>query len=150
MRTHLAITDWRIKRALVEATEAALGLADHETADDFLRELESLPPGELGPFLQAHGGRLRAHLDAARGRVAGIDERFSAAASMFREFGYVFRLAVTQVEHAEWLESQGRSDEAEPLRAEARETFANLQAAPWLERAAAATAEPEPVDAATS
>jgi len=43
---------------------------------------------------------------------------------------------VTQLEHGEWLAGQGRRDEAEPLLAEARETFERLEAAPWLERAA--------------
>jgi hypothetical protein len=42
---------------------------------------------------------------------------------------------VVQLEHAEWLAGQGRRDEAEPLIAEARETFERLEAAPWLERA---------------
>ena len=46
-----------------------------------------------------------------------------------------FYLAVTQLEHAEWLAAQGASDEAEPLLAEAREIFERLEAAPWLERA---------------
>jgi hypothetical protein len=42
---------------------------------------------------------------------------------------------VTHLEHAEWLDGQGRSEEAEPLLAEARETFERLEATPWLERA---------------
>ncbi len=37
----------------------------------------------------------------------------------------------------EWLETIGRRDEAEPLRAAARETFERLGAVPWLERATA-------------
>ena len=49
----------------------------------------------------------------------------------------VFHLAVTELEHAEWLVSEGRTDEAEPLLAEARATFEQLEAAPWLERTAA-------------
>jgi hypothetical protein len=48
----------------------------------------------------------------------------------------VFYLAVTELEHAEWLTAQGRGDEAQPLLAEARQTFEQLQATPWLERAA--------------
>ena len=65
-----------------------------------------------------------------------MDERFRAAAALFREFGIVFHLAVAQLEHGEWLAAQGRSDEAQPLLAEARETFERLQATPWLERSA--------------
>ncbi len=51
-----------------------------------------------------------------------------------------FWLAITETEHGEWLASHGRAAEAEPLLAEARETFERLEADPWLERVAAAQA----------
>ncbi len=60
---------------------------------------------------------------------------FKAAAGGFREYGFAFWLAVTQLEHGDALVTEGRADEAEPLLAEARETFARLEATPWLERA---------------
>ena len=41
------------------------------------------------------------------------------------------------LEHAEVLIADGRGEEAEPLLAEARDTFAELRARPWIERAAA-------------
>jgi len=52
--------------------------------------------------------------------------------------GLVFLLASTQLDHAEWLVSVGRGDDAQPLVAEARETFDRLRATPWLERSEAA------------
>jgi hypothetical protein len=57
--------------------------------------------------------------------------------------------AATQLGHAEWLHAQGRADGAEPLLAEARETFELLEARPWLERAGqlAPHGEPEAVAA---
>jgi hypothetical protein len=61
---------------------------------------------------------------------------------LFREFGFVFYLAVTQLEHGEWLVGEGRDTEAEPLLSEARETFERLRAAPWLERLDAAGLRP--------
>ena len=61
---------------------------------------------------------------------------------MFREFGFVFYLAVTQLEHGEWLVGEGRDAEAEPLLSEARETFERLRATPWLERLDAAGMRP--------
>jgi hypothetical protein len=64
-----------------------------------------------------------------------VDERFLTAAGIFREFDCLFYLAVTQLEHAEWLEAQGRVEDAQSLLVEAHETFAGLQATPWLERA---------------
>ena len=56
-------------------------------------------------------------------------------AGIFREYGLVFWLAVTLLQHGEWLVSQGRVEQADPLLAEARETFEQLEAKPWLERA---------------
>jgi hypothetical protein len=57
-----------------------------------------------------------------------------------------------QLEHGEWLADRGRHADAERLIAEARETFEQLGAVPWLERAAGALRagrepEPEPVPA---
>jgi len=60
--------------------------------------------------------------------------RFRGATALFREFGIAFYQAVTQLEHGEWLIGQGRSDEADPLLAEAAEAFERIQATPWLER----------------
>jgi predicted ATPase/class 3 adenylate cyclase len=136
----LTITDTGVKATLVEALEAALAVADLEKAEELLRIPESLDAGELTPFLRANTDRLRARFDAARGNHERVDERFRTAASLFREFGLVFYVAVTQLEHAEWLTSQQRADDAEPLLAEARHTFEQLQATPWLERTARALA----------
>jgi hypothetical protein len=45
-----------------------------------------------------------------------------------------FRLAVALFEHGEYLNRIGRAADAEPLLAEARETFERLGARSWLER----------------
>jgi len=76
----------------------------------------------------------RALLAAASGDAGRADSGYRTAASMFREYGYVFRQAVTQLEHAEWLAKEGREPEAAPLLEEAREIFERLEATPWLER----------------
>jgi tetratricopeptide (TPR) repeat protein len=130
----LAITDASMKAVLVEAIEAALAIPDVDKAEELLAIPQSLDPGELTPFLQASTGRLLALLDAARGSDDGIEDRFRAATALFREFGIAFYQAVTQLEHGEWLIGQGRSDEADPLLAEAAEAFERIQATPWLER----------------
>ena len=135
----LAITDSLIKAALVEATETALALPDLDKAEELLAIPESLDPGELTPFLHANTARLRARLDAARGNHEHVEERFNTAAGLFREVGLAFHLAVTQLDHAEWLTAQGRAGEAEPPLAEARRTFERLQATPWLQRTTQAT-----------
>ena len=100
---------------------------------------ELLDPGQATPFLQAHTARFRARLDAARGEENGIDELFRNATRVFREVGVVFYLAVSQLEHAEWLSRQGRGEDAQPLLVEARATFEQLRATPWVERAAQVT-----------
>jgi hypothetical protein len=59
---------------------------------------------------------------------------FKRAAGLFREIASPFYLAVTQLEQGERLVAQRRAGEAEPLLAEAHETFVELGATPWLER----------------
>ena len=92
-------------------------------------------------------GRLVAHGTSRCSVFPAIDESIdlqipsepvSVAAVICREFGFAFHLAVTQLEHAEWLIGQGRADEAQPLLEEACETFERLEATPWLERVDAA------------
>jgi len=134
-----------MKHGLVEAIEAALALADGKRADELLASVETGPPGLRPPFLEAQANRFRA-------RLGGTDEAavagFEAAAARFRELDIPFWLAVTQLEHAEWLTDAGKPGEAEPLFAEARAVFERLEASPWLDRAsrtAAPAREPETV-----
>jgi hypothetical protein len=47
-------------------------------------------------------------------------------------------LAVTLLEHGEWLAGQGRSEDAASLLTEARVIFERLAARPWVERVDAA------------
>jgi len=63
-----------------------------------------------------------------------VEAGFKAAAGMFREPGAPFNLAVTMLEHAEWLARGDRGDEAEPLVRGASEVFERLRATPWIER----------------
>ncbi len=137
-RVELSITDSTIKIALDQAIDAAFDLSDLEKVEELLAILDSLEPGDLTPFLQATAARSHARLGAARGAHEQVEQRFRSAAGLFREFGFVFYVAVTQLEHGEWLVGEGRDAEAEPLLAEARETFERLRAMPWLDRLSAA------------
>jgi ATP/maltotriose-dependent transcriptional regulator MalT len=128
------------KLAFVEAVEAASELGDLDRAEQLLAEGESLGRGIVTPFLEAQLLRLRARLDALRGQHDGHDERLRTAAGLLEEFGLVFHVAVTRLEHAEWLLSVDRGDEAASLLAQARFTFEELRATPWLERVDAAAA----------
>ena len=124
-----------IKQALVEGVEAALELGEQEKAEELLAFVDELRPGELPPSLGAQAARFRARLAALRGDREAVEPGFKSAAGILREFGLRFWLAVTLLEHGEWLAVEGRPDEAAPLVAEARGIFAELRATPWLERA---------------
>jgi predicted ATPase len=132
-----------VKFGLVEAIEAAMAADDLDAAERLVGIVESLKPGELTPFLRANGRRFRALLDIRRGTTKDVDGHFRAAALEFRELGTQFWLAMTLLEHAEWLAREGRTDDAAPVLAEAREIFERLGARPWLERADRLAAAPE-------
>ena len=138
----IGITFLTVKLGYVEAMEAALALGDTERARELVRFVEALRPGDRPPLLEAHAHRVRARLD-------DDESEFEVAAADFRRLEMAFYLAVTLLEHGEWLVAHDREDEAEPLLAEAREIFERLGARPWLDRAAAVRPEEgrEPVPA---
>ena len=131
----------RIVDGLVMLVEASVALGGDKLrpAEEALEELASRPPGERSQSLDAHEARLRALVERARGETEHVDGRLRRAAAGFREVGMPFWLAVTLLEHGEWLAASGQTEEAEPLVREAREIFERLVARPWLERAEALT-----------
>jgi tetratricopeptide (TPR) repeat protein len=131
-----------VKVAFPQALEAALALGGRERAEQLLAPIEALPPGRLAPSLGAHAARFRARLAAQDGEPRKADLGFAAAAATFREYGMPFWLAVTLTEHGDWLASEDRASEAEPLVSEARETFERLGAKPWLARLESIEARP--------
>ena len=66
--------------------------------------------------------------------MSNVEQGFKNATGMFREMAVPFWMAVTLLEHGEWLTEQGRSGDARPLLDEARGVFEGLRAAPWLVR----------------
>jgi hypothetical protein len=143
----LAVTDRRqlgessqaVKQSLVEAIDAALDLGDAARAEELVASIEEVPPGLRSPYLDAQGRRFRARLSAEED-VA--EDAFRDAAARLRGLGVVFWLAVTLLEHGEWLLARGRPGEAGPLLAEAHEIFERLEAKPWLDRLAALETAP--------
>jgi predicted ATPase/class 3 adenylate cyclase len=117
-----------VKQGLVWAVASTLALGENAPADELLSTIEELPPGLRPPFLEAQAHRFRARMNEEE---AG----FKAAAGGFREYNFPFWLAVTELEHGEWLVLRDRAADAEPLLAEARLIFGRLEAKPWLERA---------------
>jgi tetratricopeptide (TPR) repeat protein len=123
------------KIALCEGLESALALGRLETAEELLARIDAIPPGKRPPSMRAHAARFRARLAAERGESDGVEQGFKTAGAVFREHRLTFPLAVTLLEHGEWLTAHGRADEAEPLIAESREIFERLEATPWVVRA---------------
>jgi len=132
-------TSQQIRTAFAEALEAAFLLGDRERVEALVAQIDGLRPRERTPFLRAQAARFRSRLADSAGEHDAVEQGLKTAAQIFREYRTPFWLAVTQFEHGEWLVAQGRADEAEPLLDEARETFEQLQATPWLERMAEAT-----------
>lgn len=118
----------------METVESALALDELAKADEILRGLDDVAPSAVNQTSQAQRARLAARLGARRGDRERTERDFKRAGADFRELRTPFWLAVTLLEHGKWLAGQGRSDEAEPLFAEAREIFERLEAKPWLER----------------
>jgi tetratricopeptide (TPR) repeat protein len=137
------------KDGLAQAIDLSLELGHLDRAESLLGEIEAFRPGELFPFVRGMGARLGARLAAARGDHARPDEAFRAAVGIFREIPMDFWVAVTLLEHGEWLAGRGGADEAVPLFEEAGTIFERLGARPWLERLARVrgelvAADPEP------
>jgi tetratricopeptide (TPR) repeat protein len=131
------ISHQAVKQGIVEAVEAAFALGEAAKIEELLISIEALPPGSRPPYLDAQAKRFRARLAEGGGS-------YEAAAEQFRQLGIPFWLAVTLLEHAEWLVDQGQPSQAEPLLAEAREIFERLQATPWLKRVTATAQKQRP------
>src|SRR5207248_7213316 len=123
-----------VKEALVTALESACMLRDVDKLEGLLALIDALPQGSRPQFLRAQSLRFRARL-AGLNSDPDAERLFKGAAGLFRELELPFYLAVTQLEHAEFLAEQGRSGELDAMVTEARETFERLGARPWLERA---------------
>ena len=136
-----------VRQAYSIAGEAALALGDLGKVQELLALVERVRPGEVPPSLRAQAERLRGLLAAARGEAGEVEAPFKRAAGSFRELGMPFWLAVTLLQHGEWLVAQGRAEEAEPHLAEAGETFERLEARPWLERLSSISGRPAPLTA---
>lgn len=138
-----------VKESFAVAMLAALELNRLDKAEELIAIVEQIAPGLRPQFLNAQVARFRAQLAARRGDAAESERRFKGATGLFRELALPFYLGVTQLEHGEWLATQGRPDEAEPLLTEARELFERLEARPWLERTARATGVRQQAEAVT-
>ena len=119
---------------LLTGLEAAFALEDRESIEELLRIIEGTPLGKRPQFLHAHASRFRARLAASSGEPDEAEQLFKSAAGLLREIEAPFYMAVTLLEHGEWLVDRGRAGQATPLLTEAQGVFERLKARPWLER----------------
>jgi tetratricopeptide (TPR) repeat protein len=111
--------------------DAGLAAGDPATVEEGLARSRSV--GLATPTLRAHQSRLSARLAAHAGESERVQPGFKAAEALFRQAENAFWLAVTLLDHGEWLLSEQRDADAEPLLTEAREIFERLKVAPRLE-----------------
>jgi hypothetical protein len=122
------------------ALTAAAGLGRDAETRAIIDRIDAILPGIQPPSLRCLSLRFRARLGDEP------DDRFRAAAALSHEYGMTLVSAQIRVEHAEWLLSESRAEEADELLADARAVFARVDAKLWLERIDAAA----PVSAATT
>ncbi len=116
------------------AADAALALGNHEQANELLDWLDDHRPGHIPPVLHAERLRLRARV-AATQRDAAAGEMHDVATGTFRKLGSPYHLAVALLDEADHLVQAGRSSDAVPLAAEARDLAGRLKAVPLVRRA---------------
>ncbi|HZJ50915.1 MAG TPA: adenylate/guanylate cyclase domain-containing protein [Actinomycetota bacterium] len=129
----IGIDNELMKACFAQAGEAALALDDRGALEELVAFADT-DGRVLPPFFKAHAARFRARLAAMDQDDAAAEASFWWAAARFRDIGAHFYVAVTLLEHGEWLLSKGRKRDADDLIKQARATFEELGALPWLER----------------
>jgi tetratricopeptide (TPR) repeat protein len=104
-------------------------LAGEEKLRELLDIVDELNPGEQGSFMRAQKARFRARLPENE-----TEAELAAAERLFADAEMPFYVAITRLERAENLLAHDRAEEAGALLDQARETFEELRARPWLER----------------
>jgi predicted ATPase/class 3 adenylate cyclase len=132
LRTEMGIRAPGTKEAFVQLMEACLDADDLAKGEEVMAVVRGFGPGEVTPYQRAQYRRFESLIDMARGGdpTAPLREVIRA----FEELKMPFWKAVASTELAEWFIGRGRDAEAAPLAAQARATFEQLRATPWLER----------------
>ena len=124
----------QVESAFAIALEATVALGDVDRAGALLAEMQEGSPGSRSPYFRAEIARAEAKVAGLRGEAEIARPRFEEAVASFRGLGLRFHLAVTLAEFGQWLETEGRFEEAGPILSEAREIFEGLKATWWLDR----------------
>jgi class 3 adenylate cyclase/tetratricopeptide (TPR) repeat protein len=123
-----------MRSALIEAVEAAFLLGQVSKAVELLQLVRDNFHLGRQPSVDAHILRWEARIAAERKDSDGAGARFAAAIDAFTRLQRPFWLAVTRCELGEWLVAQGRDAEAKEQLTQARATFEQLRATPWVQR----------------
>jgi class 3 adenylate cyclase/tetratricopeptide (TPR) repeat protein len=126
-----------VRAAFPDGVDAALALGDLDAIDRMVALFADRPPGAVPPFLRMHVRRARALAAAERGGDTEVEEDLRGAEAVMKELGYRYWQARVQLDLAEWLARQGRSDEALATAGTAAATFEELRVGPMLARARA-------------
>ena len=114
---------------------AALAADDLDLAERLLAPVTDALPGQRTPAVAAQWHRLLGLLAAARGEDLKLAEtEMRAGIGALDAFGARGFHAQAQEELGRWLVAQRRTDEAAPLLAGARATYADIGATGWLTR----------------
>jgi tetratricopeptide (TPR) repeat protein len=127
-----------------EAVDAAFSLGDAGAVQEFIDMVSSRFRRGLGPALDGQVSLSCARLAIAQRRDAEVSSHARDALDLFAQMQMPFWKAVTRTEYGEWLAAQGRDTEAEEMLAQARSTFVQLGAKPWMVRVT-----PEPLRSST-
>ena len=120
--------------ALRDATTYATITRDHTAALRIAAKVETFSPAIRSRAMESQLHRLRANAAAAAGDADAAADGYGIALANARNLGFAFWLAPILHDYGAWLMSKGRSDDAAPLLAEARELFERMGAVVWLRR----------------
>ncbi|TMK87204.1 MAG: hypothetical protein E6G44_00665 [Actinobacteria bacterium] len=124
----------QVEAAYALAGDVLIELGDLESVDALLAEMEDVSGGRASPFFKAEMARIRGKVSGSRGERDAAMAAFQDAADRFRAMGLRFHLAVALLAFGQWLEADGRTEDAGPVLAEARSIFEDLEATWWLDR----------------
>ncbi len=124
-----------VRAAYPDGVDAALALGDLDAVDRMVALFAGRPPGAVPPFLRIHVRRARALAASARGDDTEVETDLRDAEADVANLGYRYWQARFQLDLAEWLARQGRSEEARGVAKSAAATFEDLRVAPMLLRA---------------
>ena len=126
------------RRAAPQAAEAAFALGRLDKVEEVISAIRGRHRLGRQPTLDAHILRWQARLAATSRDFEAATALFAQAVDAFAAVRRPFWRAVTQLEAGESALAAGREDDARSLVGEARATFAELRARPWMDRAEAA------------